>query len=139
VVGELVYRGENVSLGYATCRQDLARGDDRKGVLRTGDLARRDQDGYYYVVGRKSRFIKVFGNRVNLDELEQHIRAQGIECVCGGQDDKLRVFLVDATRTDTVLRFVEQLTGLHRSGFEVKVIEAIPRNESGKVNYASLS
>jgi acyl-coenzyme A synthetase/AMP-(fatty) acid ligase len=139
VVGELVYRGENVSLGYAICRQDLARGDDRQGVLRTGDLARRDQDGYYYVVGRKSRFIKVFGNRVNLDELEQHIRAQGIECVCGGQDDKLRVFLVDATRTDTVLRFVEQLTGLHRSGFEVKVIDAIPRNESGKVNYASLS
>jgi len=138
LAGELIYRGENVSLGYATCREDLARGDDHGGILRTGDLARRDADGFYYVVGRKSRFIKVFGNRVNLDEIEQHLRAEDIDCVCGGEDDKLRVYIVDPALGTKALGFVEELTGLHRSGFEVKVIDVIPRNESGKVNYASL-
>lgn len=60
--GELCYRGKNVSLGYAECREDLARGDDNHGVLRTGDVAKTDTEGFYYVVGRKKRFLKIFGN-----------------------------------------------------------------------------
>ena len=72
--GELVYRGKNVTMGYAICREDLAKGDERGGVLFTGDMALRDEDGFYYITGRKKRFIKLFGNRVNLDEAEQLIK-----------------------------------------------------------------
>ena len=57
-------------MGYASCFEDLIEDDINKGVLLTGDLATRDNEGFYYIVGRKNRFIKVFGNRINLDEIE---------------------------------------------------------------------
>lgn len=55
-VGELVYFGENVSMGYACNYEDLKKGDERQGLLRTGDLAERDNDDFYYIVGRKRKF-----------------------------------------------------------------------------------
>ena len=61
VDGELIYEGANVSLGYAKNKEDLMRGDENRGVLHTGDIARRDADGYYYIAGRKKRFIKLYG------------------------------------------------------------------------------
>jgi len=138
VVGELVYRGPNVTLGYATCREDLARGDERGGVLRTGDLARRDADGFFFVVGRRSRFVKVFGNRVNLDEVEQLLRGTGIDCACAGEDDQLRIYVVGEGREAAVAGFLQERTGLHRSAFRVTVLEKLPRNESGKITYSAL-
>lgn len=138
VTGELVFRGRNVSLGYAQSREDLALGDQRGGVLRTGDLAKRDAEGMYYIVGRKSRFVKLFGNRVNLEELEQLIRAKGIECACAGEDDKLRIYVTSAERKDEVVMFVEGLTNLHNAGITAVVIEKIPRNEWGKILYTEL-
>ena len=69
--GELVYYGDNVTLGYAESGNDLIKGDERSGVLHTGDLAQFDEDGYYYIVGRMKRFLKIYGNRVNLDETEE--------------------------------------------------------------------
>lgn len=138
VVGELVYRGENVTMGYATCREDLALGDERGGVLRTGDMARRDERGLYFIVGRRSRFLKVFGNRINLEEVEQLVRNAGIDCACGGEDDKLRIYIADASRKATVSGLVQKLTGLHHSATSVIIIDQIPRNESGKITYAAL-
>ena len=135
--GELIYRGRNVSLGYAQTREDLALGDQREGVLRTGDLAKRDEDGMYYIVGRKSRFLKLFGNRVNLEELEQLIRAQGVECACAGEDDKLRIYITSAARKDEVVLFVEDLANLRNAGITAVVIEKIPRNEAGKILYGA--
>ena len=61
-VGELVYAGPNVALGYAVCAEDLAKGDEFHGILHAGDMACRDGDGYFYIVGRQSRFIKSAGS-----------------------------------------------------------------------------
>src|SRR5690606_13270187 len=71
--GEMIYRGPNVTLGYATSLDDLKLEDERNGVLYTGDLVRRDDDGYYFIIGRKSRFLKLYGIRVALDEIEKMI------------------------------------------------------------------
>jgi len=71
--GEMVYRGENVTLGYAYSAEDLVKGDENHGVMHTGDLARRDADGCYFIVGRLKRFLKIFGLRIGLDEVEQMI------------------------------------------------------------------
>ena len=58
--GELVYRGENVTMGYAVCKEDLVKGDENHGIMHTGDIAYRDADGYYFIVGRMKRFLKIF-------------------------------------------------------------------------------
>ena len=140
VVGELVYRGPNVTLGYAQCAADLALGDERHGVLQTGDMARFDEDGYFYITGRKKRFLKVFGNRVNLDELDR-IAAhefEGLECTCAGTDDHVVIYVTDEARAEDVRHLLSERTRLNLSAFSVRVIDAIPRNEAGKVLYKEL-
>jgi acyl-coenzyme A synthetase/AMP-(fatty) acid ligase len=140
IVGELVYKGKNVTLGYAECGADLSKGDEREGILVTGDMAKCDADGYYYIVGRKKRFIKIFGNRVNLDEAERLIRTAfpNVDCACGGVDDKLKVYVTDGAFSDTIKKFLNEKTGVNQTAFEVAVISAIPRSESGKILYNEL-
>ncbi len=139
-VGELVYEGDNVTLGYAECRSDLAKGDERGGRLETGDMAKRDADGFYYIVGRKKRFLKIFGNRVNLDEIDRLIKKQfeGVDCASTGVDDKMKTFITDKDRTDEVRQYLSNTTHLSESAFEVVYISEIPKNEAGKTLYREL-
>ena len=57
-------------MGYALNRDDLTKGDEFCGEYHTGDIAKRDAEGFYYIIGRKGRFLKLFGLRVSLDETE---------------------------------------------------------------------
>jgi len=138
--GELIYKGENVTLGYALCREDLSKGDEFGGILHTGDLAKFDEDGFFYIVGRKKRFLKIFGNRVNLDEAEHLIKKayQDVECACSGVDDKLCLFLTDYKKAEEIREFVSEKTGLNKTAFKVKIVDIIPKNEAGKVLYSEL-
>jgi len=140
IVGELVYKGDNVTMGYAEHGCDLSKGDEWGGTLITGDMAKRDADGFYYIAGRKKRFLKIFGSRVNLDETERMIKAsfQNIDCACGGVDDKMKVFITDQEYGSAITSFLSEKTGLNRAAFNVVAIKAIPRNESGKILYSEL-
>ena len=138
VPGELCYRGPNVSLGYATCRDELAKGDDNGGVLHTGDVAKRDAEGFYYIVGRKKRFLKIFGNRVNLDEVQTLLLKRGIESACVGKDDAMKVYVVTGTDCNSVRLLLAELLHLNLSAFTVVNIDAIPRNDAGKILYSKL-
>ena len=140
-VGELVYEGENVTLGYAQCGEDLSLGDERHGKLITGDMAKFDKDGFFYIVGRKKRFLKIYGNRVNLDETERLIKAQfpEIECACAGIDDNMILFITNSLYKDRIISFISEKTGLNRAAFSVKIIEDIPKNEAGKTLYKELT
>ena len=138
VPGELCYRGPNVSLGYATCRDELAKGDENGGVLHTGDVAKCDAEGFYYIVGRKKRFLKIFGNRVNLDEVQTLLLKQGIESACVGKDDAMKVYVVTGTDRNAVRQLLAELTHLNQSAFTVLTIDAIPRNDAGKILYSKL-
>ena len=137
VAGELVYHGDNVSLGYATCAAELANPDERHGVLHTGDVAKRDEDGYYYIVGRMKRFLKMFGNRVNLDELENIFTQRGYELACVGQDDHMVIFTTKDDQ-DELRQAIAEETKLYPKAFEVRKIDEIPHTSSGKVDYQSL-
>lgn len=137
VAGELVYHGDNVSLGYATCAAELADPDERHGVLHTGDVAKRDEDGYYYIVGRMKRFLKMFGNRVNLDELENIFTQRGYELACVGHDDHMVIFTTKDDQ-DELRRAIAEETKLYPKAFEVRKIDEIPHTSSGKVDYQSL-
>lgn len=132
--GEMVYRGENVTLGYATNVEDLQKGDENHGVMHTGDLARRDSDGCYFIMGRLKRFLKIFGLRIGLDEVERMIKSEfDTDCYCSGTDEVLEISVTDASIADRVSAFVEEKTHLFHKNIEVKTVNAIKRNEAGKV------
>ena len=132
--GEMVYRGENVTLGYATCREDLLKGDENHGVMHTGDLARRDADGCYFIIGRLKRFLKIYGLRIGLDEVERMIKTEyKTDCYCKGDDEKLVVLVTDAKLQVVLPSFIEEKTHLFHQRVEVQVVKEILRNEAGKV------
>lgn len=139
IPGELVYRGENVALGYATRGEDLGRGDDWRGVLRTGDIAERDEDGYLYITGRIKRFIKMAGHRISLDEIDEKIMNEiHIRCVSSGVDDHLVIFVLSDGDGDAVRDFIRRKLSVVRTGCKVVTIDAFPTNEAGKVLYGGL-
>ena len=136
--GELVYTGDNVTLGYARSCLDLCKDDENRGILRTGDVAKRDADDFYYIVGRKKRFLKMFGNRVSLDEVEQLIKAAGYDCACAGTDDSLEIYVPNLADKDRIRNYIVERTGINQAGFSFVYTEQIPRNELGKVQYSEL-
>lgn len=132
--GEMVYRGENVTLGYATSKEDLLKGDENHGVMHTGDLAHRDADGCYYIVGRFKRFLKIFGLRIGLDEVESLIKSEfNTDCYSKGNDEKLIILVTQASLAPQIISFIEEKTHLFHQNIEVQVVDAILRNEAGKV------
>lgn len=137
-VGELEYSGPNVTMGYATTWADLVRGNEREGRLRTGDLARRDEQGRYYIVGRKKRFIKLFGHRVSLDDVEQHLSELGHEAVCTGEDDLLIVHVVGENALKEIAADTARFIGTNQRYVLIRSINEIPRSESGKILYSGL-
>ena len=140
VVGELVYEGDNVTLGYAECGADLIKGDERGGRLETGDMAKMDADGYYYIVGRKKRFLKLFGNRVNLDEIDRMVKAEfeDLDCASTGNDDLMQIFITNEARKDEVMELIHDRTHLNPRAYTVRIVSEIPKNEAGKVLYKDL-
>lgn len=139
VEGELRYEGPNVTMGYGTCVDDLAKGDEFCGVYETGDLAKKDADGFFYIVGRKKRFLKLFGLRVSLDQSEKIISEHfNIECACTGDDNQMMIYITQEGLKEEVRKLISDKTGLMAKSFEVREIESIPRFESGKINYKAL-
>ncbi len=136
---ELIYQGPNVMLGYAESRADLARGDELGGRLSTGDLASVDGDGFFRITGRLRRFVKLFGLRINLDQLERDLAAIGDAPVaCVGDDSRIRV-LVEATGLPAGMeRLVASRYRLHPSAVEIDTVAALPRLASGKIDYLAL-
>lgn len=136
VAGELVYRGANVMMGYAGERDDLALGDELGGVLHTGDLGHRDDDGFYWVTGRSRRFTKLYGLRVNLDEVE---RALPVPCAALGQDERgIVVFAVGGDPDELGARLAARF-GLRARTFDVRAVSRLPTTASGKIDYSALS
>ena len=136
--GELIYEGPNVCMGYAECIEDLASGDENNGVLHTGDVARFDSDGYFYITGRMKRFVKVWGNRCNLDATEQLVKAITTSCACVGVDDKITIFVTEDGLEEIIKNYLSEKTGLNIRAFDVKVIDAIPTLPSGKLDYQGM-
>lgn len=132
--GEMVYRGENVTLGYATSREDLQKGDENHGIMHTGDMARRDADGCYFIIGRLKRFLKIFGLRIGLDEVERMIKEKfETDCYCKGNDEKLIVLVTDSKLQGVLPDYIEEKTHLFHQKIEIQVVKEILRNEAGKV------
>ena len=139
-VGELIYEGDNVTLGYATNGNDLALGDERHGVLHTGDMASFDSEGFYTIVGRQKRFLKIVGKRINMDEIESMIKNEfeSIWCACAGTDDNMYIFITDDSLLNDVKQYLASRTGINPKNINMVYLPEIPKNESGKTQYKAL-
>ena len=137
--GELVYEGPIVAMGYAVCAEDLMKGDEWKGVRRTGDMAKIDADGYVTLTGRASRFLKIFGNRVSLEEVENLVKDgfAGAGCAATGADNDLHVFVCGVSAAD-VEKFLVAKLHFNATVVKVHVLDSIPLNANGKTDYPKL-
>ncbi|GAB3544459.1 AMP-binding protein [Arthrobacter tumbae] len=135
--GELVYTGPNVMLGYAETPEDLAAGRTVN-ELRTGDLARRHPDGLYEVVGRRSRFIKVAGLRIDLGCVEQILAGLGVRAACAGTDDRLVVALEGDHEPGLLRKVLARDLGIPRGALAMYAVEQLPRLSNGKPDYQSV-
>lgn len=139
--GELCYAGPNVTLGYANSAADLKKGDERNGRLWTGDIAYRDADGFYYITGRRQRFVKIQGKRINMDEVEQLFKNTytTYDFACTGDDDRLLIFTTaPASELEALTCFLTSKISLHPTLFKLAAIAVIPKNSSGKTQYNEL-
>jgi acyl-CoA synthetase (AMP-forming)/AMP-acid ligase II len=136
--GELVFEGPSVMLGYAVARADL---DNPAGppVLKTGDIAERLENGYFRITGRSSRFIKLFGLRISLDEVESGLRAQGHRAYVSGSDERLVVFLLGAGEPAALRSQIARHYEWPERVVEVVRLPEVPLLSSGKVDYRELS
>ena len=135
-VGELVYHGANVMMGYAGSPADLALGKTVD-TLRTGDVARRAPDGLYEVIGRSSRFVKIYGLRIDLQRVEAALSAGGVTAICTDDDDRLVVAAVGhdehAAQGITV-----SASGLPPAAIRVITMDELPLLPSGKPDYQAV-
>lgn len=137
--GEMCYEGKNVTMGYALCQEDLANGDERNGFLATGDIAYRDEDGFYFIKGRMGRFLKLFGNRIGLDECEHILKSKiDCECACTGTDEKLIIYITDESQKDIILSIIVEAIKVPANVIDIRVIDSLPKNETGKTLYTKL-
>ena len=134
-IGELYYSGKNVCLGYAENINDLSKGDENKGILKTGDIAKKDKDNFYYILGRNDRFVKIFGNRINLDELENSISKFGVQSLCKvNEENRITIFVKQLKEVENIKKNIKNLTDLHPV-FNFKTLSEFPLNKNFKTAY----
>jgi hypothetical protein len=132
-VGELVYRGPNVMMGYAHRPDDLALGKTVD-ALHTGDIARRGSDGLYEVIGRSSRFVKMYGLRIDLQHVEATMRDHGVTAFCTDADDCLAVAAAGHDQGE-VQRVAAAAAGLPAGAVRAVAVPELPILPSGKPDY----
>lgn len=153
-VGEIVQAGPTVTLGYwdnpeATAHAFVPHprgGPDR--AVRTGDLARRDAEGFLYFVGRRDRQVKSLGYRVNPEELEHALTDSGLTAAHAvlTVPDPLRghmlvayVVLAPEGEVAAIRRYCGRGLPRHLQPTAIRVLTELPRLPSGKPDLARLA
>jgi long-chain acyl-CoA synthetase len=141
-IGELCVRGPQVMRGYWQRPQETAKAI-RDGWLRSGDMARMDEHGYFYIVDRKKDMILVSGFNVYPNEIEDvmaahpgvlEVAAVGVPDENSGEAVKLFVVRKDPALTaETLKQFArEQLTGYKRP-HQIEFRDSLPKSNVGKI------
>lgn len=142
--GEVSFSGPNVMMGYAESSADLLCGDTQHGSILTGDIGHLDKFGNLTLVGRIKRFAKVFGLRVNLDEIESEI-SQLCSCAVIQDGDKVKIFLVNESddgstvMEDSVLAHLKNKFTIPATFYGVVLVDQIPKTQRGKIDYTALA
>jgi long-chain acyl-CoA synthetase len=142
-IGELCIRGPQVMKGYWQRPEETAKVLDSDGWLRTGDMSRMDEQGYFYIVDRKKDMILVSGFNVYPNEVEDVVAAHpgvlevaaiGVPDDRSGETVRLIVVRKDPSLTEAQLMAYckENLTGYKRPR-EIEFRESLPKTNVGKI------
>ncbi len=150
-IGELVYRGPTVTLGYwrdpELTAQVFRPGPGGERAVFSGDLVRRDADGFLYFVGRRDRIIKTMGYRVGPDEIAGVLYASGevADAVVVGEPDEARGERIVAHVVLAAHGSLERLTAYcgrelprYLQPARIEVRDALPLLPSGKHDVAAV-
>ena len=128
-VGEVIYSGKNVAMGYAENYSDLIKGYEWNGILHTRDIGYFDEDGNIHLLGRSDRVVKVGGIRVNLSDIEKMLKEKysvgRYECIQiksmdGKWNTKIQIKMYDTFEQEQeVLKFLEEKLGISKRWFYV--------------------
>lgn len=142
--GELRIGGPNVMQGYLNLPEQTAAAFDEYGHLRTGDMARIDQDGFLSITGRIKEMLIVGGENVFPREIEEVVNAHASVSASGviGQKDPMRgevpVAFVELEEgceagDDELIHWCRDRLAGYKVPRKVVIVEALPRNATGKV------
>ena len=142
-VGEIAIKGHNVMKGYYK-RPDATAEAIRDGWFRTGDLARRDEDGWYYIVDRSKDMINRGGYNVYPREIEEVLLthpAVSLAAVIGvpderhGEEVKAYVILEKGTSVtpDELIAWGKEQMASYKYPRMVQVVESLPTTATGKI------
>ena len=137
-VGELVYAGPNVMMGYAETRADLALGPALE-KLKTGDLAVRSPEGFFRIAGRRARFSKIAGIRIGHDDLERSLRERGHVTAVTGDDAEILVALQGSASVADLRDRIARDAGIPTDRIRFAVCHALPHTATGKIDYAAVT
>ena len=134
-IGELFYSGKNVFSGYANNFRDLSTINNLD-ILRTGDFAKKDKDGFYFLSGRSDKFVKIQGNRLNLEDIERYTSNFGVKSVCKlNKQNKISIFIEKDIDERMLLNEIRNRVTVHPSNFIIKKIKKFPLNKNFKISY----
>tara|TARA_B100001057_G_scaffold499776_1_gene611736 strand:- start:40 stop:1461 length:1422 start_codon:yes stop_codon:yes gene_type:complete len=136
--GEIVCEGKNIFMGYSENCEDLKFKDKNKFKLLTGDLGYFDNDGFFYLTGRKSRIAKIFGNRVDLDTLESLMVQKGYKIACISDDKKIFVYVENKYNKERLINTISKITSFNIRSFELIKLKYFPRTSNKKISYNEL-
>lgn len=142
-VGELITLGDNVMLGYFKKEKETEEAL-KNGWLHTGDLAKKDEDGYIYIVDRKKDLIIAGGLNVYPREVEEVIYqySKVKEAAVVGIADKLRgesvkAFIVlkdnEECTTKELLGYLKEHLAGYKIPRKIEFVSELPKNSSGKI------
>ncbi len=142
-IGEIVAAGDNISPGYWNEPEETAR-FFRHGKLRTGDLARVDEDGFIFFVERERDFLKPGGNRVSAREIEDiiaELREVMEVAVVGAPHELLGEAIVacvvvrpdGACAGEDIERHCRKRLPAFKVPHQIRLLNSLPHNASGKV------
>ena len=142
--GEIQIHGANVMAGYLDDEAETARAFTTDGWLRTGDLGRRDSDGFYFVTGRLKELIIKGGENIAPREIDEALlrhpavleaAGYGVAHSLYGQDVEAAVVLKPGVKAseDDLRQFCRDILGDFKSPRAIRILDDLPKGPSGKL------
>ena len=125
-------------MGYSKNFKDLIDDDKENFKLNTGDLGYFDRDNFFYITSRISKIAKIFGNRVDIGDLENLMIQKGYKIACLSNDKKIFIFIEKNYNKKSLINCVSKITNFNIRSFELIKLKYLPRTTNNKISYNEL-